>query len=80
MIIVETNDSVLVAKKNQSENIKLIIKHLKNINRIEAVESKKVYRPWGNFLSIEEDFNNKHVKKIKKADELYAKPDATPAE
>ena len=63
LIIVETNDSVLVAKKNQSENIKLIIKHLKNKNRIEGVETKKVYRPWGNFLSIEEDFNWK-IKRI----------------
>ena len=63
LIIVETHDAVLVAKGNQSENIKLIIENLKNNNRIEGVESKKVYRPWGNYFSIEEDLNWK-IKKI----------------
>ena len=63
LIIVETNDAVLVAKKNQSENIKLLINHLKTNNRIEGVESKKDFRPWGNFFSIEEDINWK-IKRI----------------
>ena len=63
LIIVETPDAVLVAKENQSENIKLIIENLKNNNRIEGIESKKVYRPWGNYLSIEEGLNWK-IKKI----------------
>ncbi len=63
LIIVETQDAVLVAKKNQSENIKSLIEYLKNKNRIEGVESKKVFRPWGNYLSIEEDFKWK-IKKI----------------
>ncbi len=63
LIIVETNDAVLVAKKNQSENVKLLINHLKTNNRIEGVESTKVYRPWGNFISIEENSNWK-IKRI----------------
>ena len=63
LIIVETNDAVLVAKRNQSENVKLLINHLKTNNRIEGVESKKAFRPWGNFLSIEEDVNWK-IKRI----------------
>jgi ubiquinol-cytochrome c reductase cytochrome b subunit len=39
-----------------------------------------IEKPNSQPLSIEEDFDNKHVKNVKKADELYAKPDATPAE
>ena len=63
LIIVETDDAVLVAKKNHSENVKFVIDQLKLKERIEGVESKKVYRPWGNFLSIKEDHNWK-IKKI----------------
>ena len=63
LIIIETNDAVLVAKKDQSENIKELVQHLKDQNRIESEESKKVYRPWGNYLSLEED-NNWKIKKI----------------
>ena len=63
LIIIETNDAVLVAKKDQSENIKELVQHLKDQNRIESEESKKVYRPWGNYLSLEED-NNWKIKQI----------------
>ena len=63
LIVVATNDAVLVAKKNQSENVKKVVEQLIIKNRIEAVESKKVYRPWGNYFSIEEDFNWK-IKRI----------------
>ena len=40
-----------------------MVQHLKDQNRIESEESKKVYRPWGNYLSLEED-NNWKIKKI----------------
>ena len=63
LIVVATNDAVLVAKKDQSENVKKLVEQLIIKNRIEAVESKKVYRPWGSYFSIEEDFNWK-IKRI----------------
>ena len=53
LIIIETNDAVLVTKKNESENVKNLVSYLKNINRIESVENRKVFRPWGNYLSLE---------------------------
>ena len=39
-----------------------------------------IEKPDSQPLSIEEDFMNKQIKKLKKVDELYSKPDATPAE
>ena len=63
LIIVETDDAVLVTKKDQTENIKLLVNFLKNKERNESEQSKKVYRPWGNFLSIEEGPNWK-IKRI----------------
>jgi ubiquinol-cytochrome c reductase cytochrome b subunit len=39
-----------------------------------------IEKPDSQPLSIEEDFMNKQTKKLKKVDELYSKPDATPAE
>ena len=63
LIIVETNDAVLIAKKNQSERIKELVKKLKVEKKNESVENKKVYRPWGNYFSVDEDQKWK-IKKI----------------
>ena len=63
LIVVETNDAILVAHKNESENVKNVVELLKNINRREGEENKKVYRPWGNYITVEEGKNWK-VKKI----------------
>ena len=63
LLVVVTNDAVLVAKKDQSENVKKLVKQLITKNKIEAVESKKVYRPWGSYFSVEEDLNWK-IKRI----------------
>ncbi len=56
LIIIETNDAVLVTKKSDSENVKSLVKHLKKINRLEGEENRKVYRPWGNYVSVDSSF------------------------
>ena len=43
----------LLQKKSSSENVKLLVEHLKTIKRIEGEENRKVYRPWGNYLSLD---------------------------
>ena len=53
LVIVETNDSVLVTKKSESENVKELVNYLKSINRSESEENRKVYRPWGNYVSVD---------------------------
>ena len=54
LIIVETNDAILVAKKDYAEDVKDLVEQLKIKNRKESEENKKVYRPWGNYQTIEE--------------------------
>tara|TARA_B100000886_G_scaffold312488_1_gene248479 strand:+ start:688 stop:2118 length:1431 start_codon:yes stop_codon:yes gene_type:complete len=55
LIVVNTDDATLVAHKNQSENIKQIVKDLNSKNFKEANSHKKGYRPWGFYLSIIQD-------------------------
>lgn len=63
LIVVETNDAVLVAKKSFSEKVKDLVKILHNKNKKESREHVKGHRPWGNFITIEENDKWK-VKKI----------------
>ena len=67
LIIVDTNDALLVSKKNRSQEIKEVVEHLQKSNIPEMIEHKTIYRPWGNYTSIAENKNWK-VKKI------YVKP------
>lgn len=46
-IVVETQDSVLVAHKNAVQDIKKIVEHLKDKNREEIALHYYVHRPWG---------------------------------
>ena len=55
LIIVETNDAILVANKERSQDIKGIVSLLNKKKFPEANTHKKVFRPWGSYLSIAED-------------------------
>ena len=55
LFVVETNDAVLVAEKSHSQNIKNIVQKLKSEGIPEGQSHKKIYRPWGNYLSLVED-------------------------
>ena len=55
LVIIDTDDVTLVADKNESESIKKVVKDLQVRNIKEAVSHKRVYRPWGFYLSITED-------------------------
>lgn len=54
LIVVETADAVLVAGKNNSQDVKHIVKKLTDRNREEHVLHRKVHRPWGWYDSIDE--------------------------
>ena len=54
MIVIETKDAVLVANKNSSQEVKQIVSLLNKRGLKEGEQHKKVYRPWGHYLSIEE--------------------------
>ena len=55
IIIVETNDAILVTKKDQSQRVKKIVNELKANNIPQGQKHKKIYRPWGNYESIIEE-------------------------
>ncbi len=70
LIIVSTNDVMLVTKKGNGQNIKNIVSQLRKENFVEALNHKKVFRPWGNYFSIAGN-SNWQVKTI------YVKPGAS---
>ena len=55
LVIVETNDAVLIAKKEDTKNLKEIVKNFDPIKFPEGSIHKMVYRPWGHYISIEND-------------------------
>ena len=63
LIIVDSDNATLISKKNQSENVKLVVNELLKENYIEAKEHSFENRPWGKFENL---LNNKYckVKKI----------------
>ena len=63
LIVIETDDAILIANKNNDQDIKNIINELENKNYFEGKSHKKVFRPWGNYLSIAEG-PNWQVKRI----------------
>ena len=54
MVVVDSKDSVLVAKIGDSDGIKKIVTDLKERKWSEAVHDKEVYRPWGKYESLYE--------------------------
>ena len=54
LLIVETNDAILIAHKDHDQDIKKVVNKLIKENRDEGKTHKKVYRPWGNYTSIAE--------------------------
>lgn len=53
VIVVETNDAVLVGKSNRMQEVKDVVAQLKADGRSEATWHRKVYRPWGAYDSID---------------------------
>ncbi len=49
LIIVDTQDALLVADKSQSQNIKKIVDELKSKERTEYQYHRTVFRPWGHY-------------------------------
>ncbi len=63
LVVVETSDAILISNKKSTQKVKNIVNHLKNKNIPEGRSHKKVYRPWGHYLSVVES-NRWQVKLI----------------
>jgi len=63
MLVVETPDVVLVAKKKESQKVKEIVGKLKEMGRREIKEHLTINRPWGQFTILDAGERYK-IKKI----------------
>lgn len=54
VMVIDSDDAVLVAKKGSGEKVKEIVKKLKEQNSREAFEHTTIYRPWGSYTVLEE--------------------------
>lgn len=52
LMIIDTPDALLVAKKGESQKVKNIVNKLKQNKRKEAKENVTMYRSWGNILYL----------------------------
>ncbi|PJK99801.1 mannose-1-phosphate guanylyltransferase/mannose-6-phosphate isomerase [Stenotrophomonas maltophilia] len=53
VVVVETDDAVLVGKADRMQEVKTVVAKLKAEGRSEATWHRKVYRPWGAYDSID---------------------------
>jgi mannose-1-phosphate guanylyltransferase / mannose-6-phosphate isomerase len=53
LVVVETDDAVLVADKSRSQEVKEVVETLDRKARTEHVSHSRVYRPWGYYESID---------------------------
>ncbi|KAF0185742.1 MAG: algA [Nitrospirae bacterium] len=53
IVVVETADAVLVARKDRVQNVKHIVVELRRTERVEAALHRKVARPWGTYDCVD---------------------------
>jgi mannose-1-phosphate guanylyltransferase/mannose-1-phosphate guanylyltransferase/mannose-6-phosphate isomerase len=61
LVVVETKDAVMIAKKERVQDVKQIVDQLKQQQRSEADIHQKAYRPWGHYDSV--DCGDRHQTK-----------------
>jgi mannose-1-phosphate guanylyltransferase len=65
LIVVDTRDTLFIADKERSQDVKLLVNDLKKNNRCETIIHAKAYRPWGWYINIDGDDNSgSKVKRI----------------
>jgi mannose-1-phosphate guanylyltransferase/mannose-6-phosphate isomerase len=53
VVVISTVDAVLVTTRDKSENVKALVEQLKAENRREAIEHRRIFRPWGFYQSVD---------------------------
>ncbi|WP_343650468.1 mannose-1-phosphate guanylyltransferase/mannose-6-phosphate isomerase [Herbaspirillum sp.] len=53
LVVVETDDAVLVAHRDKVQDVKSFVDTLKSAKRTEHVHHKRVFRPWGSYESVD---------------------------
>jgi mannose-1-phosphate guanylyltransferase/mannose-6-phosphate isomerase len=63
VILVDTDDAVLAVHRDHAQDIKRVVDVLKQSNRGEHLQHRRVYRPWGSYEQV--DLGDRHqVKRI----------------
>jgi mannose-1-phosphate guanylyltransferase/mannose-6-phosphate isomerase len=64
LVVVETDDAVLVARKDRVQQVKDVVTQLKDGGRSQAALHREVHRPWGSYDSVDvgERFQVKRIK------------------
>ncbi len=55
LIVIETQDAILISDKKNSDHLKSVVSNLEFNGFEEGVLHKKIYRPWGNYISLIQD-------------------------
>lgn len=63
LVIVDTGDAVLVADRNQAQDVKQVVEQLAELKHEAVTYHKTVHRPWGSF-TILEDTEDCKVKRL----------------
>jgi len=53
LVVVETDDAVLVAARDRAQEVKDVVEHLDRSHRTEHVSHSRVHRPWGYYESVD---------------------------
>ena len=53
LIVVETDDAVLVASRSRAQDVKEVVARLDRSGRNEHVSHRRVYRPWGYYETVD---------------------------
>ena len=64
LVVVETDDAVLVARKDRVQQVKDVVATLKSQQRTQAARHREVHRPWGSYDSVDagDGFQVKRIK------------------
>lgn len=63
LLVIETEDALLIGKKGESQRVKSLVEELKKRNAKEPFEHVTSHRPWGSFTVLEEGLRYK-IKRI----------------
>ncbi len=63
LVVIDTADATLIADKDKTQNVKMIVEQLKLSGRSEFLEHTRVYRPWGHYETVSTG-DNFQIKRI----------------
>ncbi len=53
IVVIATDDSILIADRNRTEDVKTLVESMASSNRQEHLQASVVHRPWGSYRTLE---------------------------